>query len=76
MTTTAEKMSERDTWLAALLALTTDMLCCSAGLIHSRPEFLYFWFYFVFVNAIWILVPGIVIYRAARTIHVAIAQQR
>lgn len=28
-----------------------------AGFIHSRPEALYFWFYFVFVNAIWIVVP-------------------
>lgn len=25
---------------------------------YSRPEALYFWFYFVFMNAIWIAIPG------------------
>ena len=33
-------------------------------MIHSRPEFLYFWFYFVIVNGIWIVIPTIVIIRA------------
>lgn len=28
------------------------------GVSFSRPEALYFWFYFVFMNAIWIVVPA------------------
>mmetsp|Transcript_2939 Transcript_2939/g.8605 ORF Transcript_2939/g.8605 Transcript_2939/m.8605 type:complete len:219 (-) Transcript_2939:2034-2690(-) len=46
------------------------------GLIHSRPEFLYFWFYFVIVNAIWIVIPSYVILRAARSISSAVAFQQ
>jgi hypothetical protein len=38
---------------------------CAAGFVHSRPEVLYFWFYFVIVNAIWIVVPSAVILRTA-----------
>jgi cholestenol Delta-isomerase len=45
----------------------------AAGLVHSRPEFLYFWFYFVVVNSVWIAIPSIVIFRAARAIHKAVA---
>jgi cholestenol delta-isomerase len=45
------------------------------GLVHSRPEFLYFWFYFVVVNSVWIAIPSIVIFRAARAIHKAVAFQ-
>ena len=37
----------------------------TAGLKHSRPEPLYFWFYFVFMNAIWIVVPGLIILASA-----------
>eukprot|EP00877_Chromochloris_zofingiensis_P002361 jgi/Chrzof1/12125/Cz06g22050.t1 len=34
------------------------MTCIHGGIVrHSRPEFLYFWFYFVIVNSIWIVVP-------------------
>ena len=36
-----------------------------AGLRHSRPEALYFWFYFVFMNAIWIILPGLIIVASA-----------
>ena len=32
---------------------------------HSRPEPLYFWFYFVFVNSIWVVIPALVLWRAA-----------
>lgn len=46
------------------------------GLIHSRPEWLYFWFYFVFVNAIWIAIPSCVIYNAATRISAAVASQQ
>lgn len=28
------------------------------GITYSRPEAFYFWFYFVFMNAIWIVIPG------------------
>ncbi|QIW96350.1 hypothetical protein AMS68_001868 [Peltaster fructicola] len=28
------------------------------GVSYSRPEPFYFWFYFIFMNAIWIVVPG------------------
>ncbi len=48
------------------------LLCCTAGLVHSRPEWLYFWFYFVFVNSIWVVIPAIVMIVAARKISAAI----
>ncbi|KAK9846387.1 hypothetical protein WJX81_002735 [Elliptochloris bilobata] len=35
------------------------------GVPHSRPEPLYFWFYFVFVNSIWVVIPALVLWRAA-----------
>ena len=41
--------------------------------MHSRPEALYFWFYFVIVNAIWIVVPSMCIAHAARKISAAVA---
>ena len=28
------------------------------GLIYCRPEAYYFWFYYFFMNFIWIVVPG------------------
>lgn len=28
------------------------------GLAYCRPEPYYFWFYYVFMNAIWIVIPG------------------
>ncbi|KAF8055095.1 Ebp [Scenedesmus sp. PABB004] len=40
---------------------------------HSRPEALYFWFYFVIVNAVWIVVPLACIAHAARAINAAVA---
>lgn len=43
------------------------------GMIHSRPEALYFWIYFVFVNAIWILVPGWNIWTVARCLNSAVS---
>ena len=41
---------------------------------HSRPEPLYFWFYFVVVNGIWIVVPIVCIITAARRINAAVAR--
>ena len=52
--------------------MTQDVLCIPAGLKHSRPEWLYFWFYFVVVNSIWIVIPAIVMAKAAWQISVAI----
>lgn len=46
------------------------------GLTHSRPEWLYFWFYFVIVNAIWIIIPSYIICGAARKISTAVAIQQ
>ncbi|KAK4556740.1 hypothetical protein LTR86_006311 [Recurvomyces mirabilis] len=32
------------------------------GVTYSRPETFYFWFYFVLMNAFWIVIPGYLIY--------------
>lgn len=40
---------------------------------HSRPEFLYFWFYFVVVNGVWIVVPLACIIYACRHINAAVS---
>ncbi|KAK5107522.1 hypothetical protein LTR62_001052 [Meristemomyces frigidus] len=32
------------------------------GITYSRPETFYFWFYFVIMNAFWIVIPGWLIY--------------
>lgn len=29
-----------------------------SGIQYSRPEFLYFWFYYFFINFIWMIFPG------------------
>lgn len=29
-----------------------------SGITYSRPEAFYFWFYFIFMNFIWIVIPG------------------
>jgi hypothetical protein len=41
---------------------------------HSRPEFLYFWFYFIIVNGIWIVVPLACILYACKHINAAVAR--
>jgi cholestenol delta-isomerase len=40
---------------------------------HSRPEPLYFWFYFVSINAVWVVVPGACLLYAVRRINAAVA---
>jgi cholestenol delta-isomerase len=40
---------------------------------HTRPEWMYFWFYFVIVNGIWIVVPTICITYAANRISAAVS---
>jgi hypothetical protein len=41
---------------------------------HARPEFLYFWFYFVIINAIWLVVPSMCIAWAASRVNAAVAR--
>jgi hypothetical protein len=40
---------------------------------HSRSEWLYFWFYFVIVNGIWIVVPLACIVHACTKLSGAMA---
>lgn len=40
----------------------------------SRPEPLYFWVYFVFMNVIWIVVPSIIILISSRRISRAVGE--
>lgn len=48
--------------------------CLHGGLArHSRPEWLYFWFYFVVVNGVWIVVPLACIVYACRSINQAVS---
>jgi cholestenol delta-isomerase len=50
------------------------MLLASAGISrHTRPEFIYFWFYFVIVNGVWLVVPMACMIHAAKKINRAIA---
>lgn len=46
--------------------------CYLEGFVHSRPEWLYFWVYFVFVNSLWIVIPGFAMWHAATQINAAI----
>eukprot|EP00899_Mesostigma_viride_P022943 jgi/Mesvir1/3833/Mv19799-RA.1 len=39
------------------------------GLIHSRPEWLYFHFYFIIMNGIWIVVPLACVIHALKNIN-------
>ncbi|KAK4545329.1 hypothetical protein LTR36_003509 [Oleoguttula mirabilis] len=36
-----------------------------AGVTYSRPEAFYFWFYFFFMNFIWMVIPGYLIYQSS-----------
>lgn len=47
--------------------------CWLEGGIHIRPEPLYFWFYFIFMNAIWIVVPVLCILYAVGKISEAVS---
>ena len=44
-----------------------------AGMIYSRPEALYFWVYFVFVNSIWIVIPSWNIWTVTKQINLGVA---
>ncbi|KAI0481557.1 Emopamil binding protein-domain-containing protein [Xylaria cf. heliscus] len=39
-----------------------------AGRSHSRPEFLYFWVYYVGFNLPWVLVPAFLLFDSARAV--------
>ncbi|KAI8464452.1 MAG: Emopamil-binding protein [Monoraphidium minutum] len=41
---------------------------------HTRPEFIYFWFYFVIINGVWIVIPFACIVWAAKRINAAVAK--
>ncbi|CAL5222568.1 g4952 [Coccomyxa viridis] len=47
----------------------------SEGWIHSRPEPLYFWFYFVVINGIWVVIPGIIAVASSAKLCRAVAAQ-
>lgn len=57
----------RASWRWALLTMVSlgqlygDVLyfatCWLEGSIHTRPEPMYFWFYYIFMNIIWIITP-------------------
>ncbi|KAK2062469.1 emopamil binding protein [Colletotrichum caudatum] len=34
------------------------------GVSHSRPEFLYFWVYYVAFNAPWVVVPAVILFQS------------
>lgn len=50
--------------------------CWIEGAVHVRPEPLYFWFYFIIVNGIWIVVPSLCIAHAAWWVAGAVAKQK
>ena len=60
------------TAVACLFGLTRCQ--CSAGAVYSRPEPLYFWFYFNIVNSVWIVVPALVMWYSASHINQHVAQ--
>lgn len=48
--------------------------CLHGGMSrHTRPEFIYFWFYFIIVNGVWLVVPMACMIHAAKKINNAIA---
>ena len=48
--------------------------CYLEQFVHSRPEALYFWGYFVALNALWIAIPGGMLAYAASNISAAVAK--
>ncbi|OJD35285.1 ebp domain-containing protein [Diplodia corticola] len=46
------------------LYYVTSFLDMRRGVLHSRPEALYFWVYFVVMNALWIIVPAYILYQS------------
>jgi cholestenol Delta-isomerase len=48
------------------------MTCYFEDWVHSRPEFLYFWFMFVIVNGVWLVVPGLCTWDALCKVNRAV----
>ncbi len=44
------------------------------GAPDCRPEPFYFWFYFVFMNILWIIFPGLILVTSGKAIYVALCQ--
>lgn len=63
----------QDFILVTIRSLLLMWHSATAGLIHSRPEPLYFYFYFWFINSIWIVVPALVICYSAGHINQRVA---
>ena len=41
-----------------LYFVTSSYAHYSLGIAYSRPEAIYFWVYYVFLNMLWIVIPG------------------
>ncbi|KAI8869134.1 Emopamil-binding protein [Ramicandelaber brevisporus] len=58
--------------IVCVLHLYSDVLYFATTILegspHSDPHPYYFWFYFVFFNVIWIIVPSILLYQSCRQI--------
>ena len=46
------------------------------GAVYSRPETLYFWVYFVTLNAFWIVIPFWLIYGSSTSVVEAVRGQK
>ncbi|KAB5570286.1 cholestenol delta-isomerase-like protein [Coniochaeta sp. 2T2.1] len=42
------------------------------GISHSRPEFLYYWVYYLGLNAAWFVVPAVYLFQSIRNILLAL----
>ncbi|KAB5558434.1 Emopamil binding protein-domain-containing protein [Coniochaeta sp. 2T2.1] len=42
------------------------------GISHSRPEFLYYWVYYLGLNAAWFVVPAVYLFQSSRNILFAL----
>jgi cholestenol Delta-isomerase len=50
--------------------------CYLEGFVHSRPEFEYFWGFFVGLNSLWIVIPAYMMVYAMRNINNAVAGKK
>jgi cholestenol delta-isomerase len=50
--------------------------CYLEGFIHSRPEFEYFWGFFVGLNSLWIIIPAYMMTYAVKNINAAVAGKK
>lgn len=58
------------------LYYVTSILDMEKGVLHSRPEALYFWGYFVVMNAFWIVVPAFILHQSITGSAQAVAALR